>query len=61
MADEFEDRKAKASAWFRSLRNEIVDGLDWQGPVYLISAIARDGVDELCNDIMNFLEQDESV
>ena len=24
MADEFEDRKAKASAWFRSLRNEIV-------------------------------------
>ncbi len=45
----------------QALRDEIVDGLDWQGPVYLISAIARDGVDELCNDIMNFLEQDESV
>ena len=45
----------------QALRDEIVDGLDWQGPVYLISAIAREGVDELCNDIMNFLEQDESV
>ena len=48
-----EDRKA--------LRDEIVDGLDWQGPLYLISAIAREGIDELCNNIMNFLEQDESV
>ena len=45
----------------QALRDEIVDGLDWQGPVYLISAIAREGVDDLCNDIMNFLEQDESV
>ena len=44
-----------------ALRDEIVDGLEWRGPVYLISAIAHDGVDELCNDIMNFLEQDEAV
>ena len=45
----------------QALRDEIVDGLEWSAPVYLISAVARDGVDELCNDIMNFLEQDESV
>ena len=44
-----------------ALRVEIVRGLDWQGPVYAISALNRDGVDELCRDIMNYLEDDESV
>ncbi len=44
-----------------SLRAEIVAGLDWQGPVYAISALNRDGVDELCRDIMKHLEDDESV
>ena len=50
-----------AEADRQAIRDEIVDGLGWQGPVYLISAIAREGIDELCNDIMTFLEQDESV
>ena len=45
----------------QTLRDEIVGALDWQGPVYLISAIAREGVETLCNDIMHFLERDESV
>jgi GTP-binding protein len=40
---------------------EIVAGLDWQGPVYTISALGRDGVEELCRDIMKHLEDDESV
>ena len=39
----------------------IVEGLDWQGPVYRVSALAKDGVDPLCHDIMSFLEQDESL
>lgn len=30
--------------------------LDWQAPVYTISAISRQGTQELCNDIMNYLE-----
>ncbi len=44
-----------------AIRDAIVAGLGWDGPVYAISALAGDGVDELCNDIMNFLESDEPV
>jgi len=36
--------------------SELVDELDWQAPVYVISAIARTGTQELCNDIMNYLD-----
>lgn len=41
--------------------NAIVDGLDWQGPVYRVSALASNGVDTVCRDIMSLLEQDESI
>ena len=44
-----------------ALAAEIVAGLEWQGPVYAISALARDGVEALCSDIMDFLERDEPV
>ncbi|MCP4334827.1 MAG: GTPase ObgE [Gammaproteobacteria bacterium] len=40
---------------------EITAGLDWQGPVFSISAINGQGVDQLCHDIMSFLETDEPV
>ncbi len=40
---------------------EIVAGLDWSGPVHAISALNRVGVENLCHDIMNFLESDEAV
>jgi GTP-binding protein len=39
----------------------IIEGLDWQGPVYNISAIKGEGVEPLCQDIMNLLESDESL
>jgi GTP-binding protein len=39
--------------------SEIVNGLDWKGPVYQISAINKQGVDVVCNDIMSTLESDE--
>ncbi len=39
--------------------DEIISGLDWTGPVYQISAINKQGVDVLCNDIMSTLESDE--
>jgi GTP-binding protein len=39
--------------------SEIVNGLDWKGPVYKISAINKQGVDVVCNDIMSTLESDE--
>ena len=41
--------------------DEVKAGLEWSDPVYAISAINREGVDQLCHDIMNFLENDESV
>jgi GTP-binding protein len=37
--------------------DEIVERLDWQGPVYRIAAISRLGTDELCFDIMAYIER----
>jgi len=41
--------------------DEITAGLDWTGPVHAISALNREGVEPLCQDIMGFLENDESL
>ena len=38
---------------------EIVDQLDWQGPVFYISAINKEGTKELCFAIMDHLEAQE--
>jgi GTP-binding protein len=35
---------------------EIVERIEWKGPVYVISALAREGTEQLCYDIMDFLE-----
>jgi GTP-binding protein len=35
---------------------EIVERIEWDGPLYVISALAREGTDKLCYDIMDFLE-----
>ena len=37
--------------------DDIVQRLDWQGPVFRISAIAKDGTRELCGRIMDYLEE----
>jgi GTP-binding protein len=39
--------------------DQIIKGLNWKGPVYQISAINKQGVDQLCNDIMTDLESHE--
>ncbi len=36
---------------------EITDRLEWTGPVYVISAIGREGTEKLCQDIMRYLEE----
>ena len=41
--------------------DEIVSGLDWNGPVYQISALNKQGVDALCNDIMLTLDSNEQA
>ncbi|MCP3687091.1 MAG: GTPase ObgE [Gammaproteobacteria bacterium] len=40
---------------------EIIKKLQWQAPVYKISALNRHGVTQLCQDIMAFMESDEMV
>lgn len=39
------------------LCNQIVEELDWQGPVYKISAVNGLNTKDLCNDLANALEQ----
>lgn len=36
--------------------SDLLEELDWHGPVYTISAISRQGTQELCNDIMNYID-----
>ncbi|MFV8818471.1 Obg family GTPase CgtA [Haliea sp. E17] len=38
-------------------RAAIIEALDWQGPVYEISAIKGEGTDVLCGDLMRHLEE----
>jgi len=35
----------------------IAEALHWQGPVYRISAISKQGTEQLCYDIMDYVEQ----
>jgi GTP-binding protein len=39
-----------------AVREALVQGLDWQGPVHLVSAEAGIGTERLCQDIMRTLE-----
>ena len=38
-------------------RGAVIDALQWQGPVYEISAIKGEGTDALCGDLMTYLEE----
>ena len=42
-------------------RDELVQALDWQGPVYTISAISKVGTEKLVFDIMKQLELDREL
>ncbi len=39
--------------------DSIVAELGWQGPVYRISALARQGTEQLCYDLMRYVEERE--
>jgi GTP-binding protein len=39
---------------------EIIEGLGWTGPVFRISALRGDGLQELTYRAMEFLEQDKA-
>lgn len=36
---------------------DVIEKTQWRGPVYKISAIRKEGTQELCYDIMNYLEK----
>ena len=40
----------------RQRRQQLVDALGWEGPVYMISAISGEGCDDLCQLVMRRLE-----
>ncbi|WP_206483361.1 Obg family GTPase CgtA [Thalassotalea sp. G2M2-11] len=39
-----------------AIKTRIVEGLNWQGEVYCISAFNKQGTDELCRDLMDFID-----
>jgi GTP-binding protein len=41
----------------QAMCDEIIKGLSWTGPVHQISAVNRQGVDQLCNAIMIHVEE----
>lgn len=41
----------------QKVEQEIIEALDWDGPVYRISAISGDGTAPLCQDLMELVEQ----
>ena len=45
----------------KTKRDEIVQQLDWQGPIYTISAITKDGTENLAFDIMKQLESAQEL
>ena len=44
-----------------SKKHEIISALDWQGPIYCISAISKQGTEQLAFDIMKQLEADREL
>ena len=42
---------------FAQRKAAVLEALDWQGPVYEISAIKGEGTDTLCGDLMSYLEE----
>ena len=42
---------------FAARRQAVLDALEWDGPVYAISAIRGEGTDTLCGDLMVYLEE----
>lgn len=43
----------------QAILDDVVERLQWEGPVFVISAADRQGTDELAKTVMNWLEQRE--
>lgn len=40
-----------------SRKQKVIDALGWEGPVYVISAVNRQGTEVLCGELLNYLEE----
>jgi len=40
---------------------KLLEELKWRGPVYTISAISKTGTQQICNDIMNYVELEQKA
>ncbi|MBV1870358.1 MAG: Obg family GTPase CgtA [Gammaproteobacteria bacterium] len=40
-----------------ALHQRMVDELDWKGPVFVVSAISHQGTDDVCKEIMKYIEE----
>ncbi|MGP3792300.1 Obg family GTPase CgtA [Pseudomonas sp. B392_1p] len=38
-------------------KRRVIERLDWKGPVYVISAMEREGTEELSQDVMRYLDE----
>lgn len=38
-------------------KQAIIAALDWQGPVYCVSAVNKEGTQPLCGELLNYLEE----
>ncbi len=38
-------------------KQKIIEALNWTGPVYVVSAVQRQGTDVLCGELLNYLEE----
>ncbi len=43
------------------VKQRLVEALQWEGPVYVIAAINKQGTDQLCGDLLNYLEEVWSI
>lgn len=41
----------------QAVLDDVVERLEWEGPIYVISASERQGTDELAKDVMNWLDE----
>jgi len=48
-------------ATLADIRQRITSALQWEGPVYTISAVSGAGTQELCGDLMSYLETQAEV
>ena len=39
----------------------IVDELKWEGPVFMVSAIRKQGTNQLVHEIMDYLEEQKAL